>query len=172
MIGFCFKCLYIVYVWVVKIPKTAREAIPRKNVRIPEPIMDEVDEIVRDSGLYLNRQQFVESAIREKVEKTKLLKEREAANPRSEPKVTAASQEVGDDLLVRVKDAFMAHAIVNMVREKPLPSDHLDLKQLEQRVRGYIEKRAEGKKLGKKRLDRLIKEILGYHEEILEGLSL
>ena len=33
--------------------------------------MDEVDRVVRASGLYVNRQQFVESAIREKIEKVK-----------------------------------------------------------------------------------------------------
>jgi Arc/MetJ-type ribon-helix-helix transcriptional regulator len=161
-----------VSVWVVKMPKTGREAVPRKNVRIPKPVMDEVDEIVRDFGLYLNRQQFVESAIREKVERTRLLKETKGASLNSERRGAAVSKEVGEDLLVRVKEAFMAHAVVNKVREKPLPPDHLDLKRLEQRIRGYVERREDGKKLGKKRLDRLIEEILSYHLEILEGLNL
>ena len=48
-------------------------AVRRKNIRIREPIMDEVDGIVRENGLYVNRQQFVESAIREKIEKVKVL---------------------------------------------------------------------------------------------------
>jgi len=52
-------------------PKTKCGAVPRKNVRIPTPLMDEVDGIVQDCGLYVNRQQFIESAIREKVENFK-----------------------------------------------------------------------------------------------------
>ena len=59
-----------------EMPKTKREAVPRKNVRLPKPLMDEVDGIVRGCGLYINRQQFIESAIREKVEKFKLVEER------------------------------------------------------------------------------------------------
>jgi len=54
-------------------PKTKRGSVPRKNIRIPKPLVDEVDRIVRECGLYLNRQQFIESAIREKVEKFRLV---------------------------------------------------------------------------------------------------
>jgi Arc/MetJ-type ribon-helix-helix transcriptional regulator len=155
-------------------PKAGRKAVPRTNVRIPKPVMDRVDEIVQDSGLYLNRQQFVESAIREKAEKTRLLTEREELDFGSGAKVKALSRgdKVSDDLLVSIKDAFMAHAVLKKVKEERLPADHLDLEQLEKRVREYVEKRAGGKKLGKRRLDRLVKEILSYHLGILEGLSL
>jgi len=45
--------------------------------------MDEVDRIVRESGLHTSRQQFIESAIRERIEKGKL------------------AEEVGDDFLAR-----------------------------------------------------------------------
>ena len=46
-----------------KMPKTKREAVPRKNIRVSTLLMDEVDRIVRKSGLYINRQQFIESTI-------------------------------------------------------------------------------------------------------------
>ncbi len=142
--------------WVTKMPKTKGKAVPRKNARIPKPLMDEVDRIVRESGLYINRQQFIESAIRERIEKSKL------------------AEEVGDDFSARVKDTFLAHAIVNTAKEKTVPAHHLDPKQLEQYIRTFVEKRAkrEGKKIAKKRLDRLTKEMLRYHEEILGGLTL
>ena len=56
-------------------PRTKSKVVERKNVRIPKPLIDEVDRVVREYGLYVNRQQFVESAIREKVERFKLLRE-------------------------------------------------------------------------------------------------
>ena len=52
-------------------PRTLRKggAVPRKNIRIPKPMMDEVERIVEEHPeLYNNRQQFIESAIREKIE--------------------------------------------------------------------------------------------------------
>ena len=139
-----------------KMPKIKGKAVPRKNVRIPEPIMDEVDEIVRESGLHINRQQFIESAIRERIEKGKL------------------AEEVGDGFLAHVKDTFLAHVIINTVKEKTLPANHLDLKQIEQFIRRYINKRAErkGKRISRERLEELTENLLEYHKEILEGLSL
>ncbi len=44
--------------------------MPRKNIRIPKPMMDEVERIVEEHPeLYNNRQQFIEAAIRESIEK-------------------------------------------------------------------------------------------------------
>jgi len=136
-------------------PRTNQKAIARKNVRIPKPIVDEVDRIVRGSGLYINRQQFIESAIRERIEESRL------------------SEKMGDDFVARVKDKFLMHAIVNTVKEKTLPAHHLDLKELEQYVRRYIEKKAkrESKRITKEQLDELTKYLLEYHKEMLEGLS-
>ncbi len=160
-------------------PKTKRDAVSRKNVRVPTPLMDEVDGIVQNCGLYLNRQQFIESAIREKVERFQLVEGREATNLRSESVITALSQELDDDILVRIKEIFLVH-ITNIVKEKTVPADHLDLKEFEQDlrefeqcVRQYVQKRArrEGKKITKKRLDALTEEIREYEKEILEGLS-
>lgn len=54
-------------------PPTLRQKgrMGRVNIRVAEPLMDEVDKIVRKyPGLSYNRQQFVETAIREKVERT------------------------------------------------------------------------------------------------------
>jgi len=154
-------------------PKTRRGAVARKNVRIPEPIMDEVDGIVRDCGTYVSRQQFIESAVREKIERIRIMKEG-GANLRPELEITAPSQEIGGDFSARVKDTFLAHAILNTVREKTLPANHLDPKKLEENIRRYIEIKAErdGRKITKKNLDELTEEVLRYHNEILEGLNL
>ncbi len=57
-------------------PKTKRDVVLRKNIRIPTPLINKVDKIVRDYGLYPNRQQFIESAIREKVERIKIAEKR------------------------------------------------------------------------------------------------
>jgi metal-responsive CopG/Arc/MetJ family transcriptional regulator len=55
-------------------PRTLGKVVPRKNIRIPKPMMDEVERIVTDHPeLYNNRQQFIESAIRERIEKMKTL---------------------------------------------------------------------------------------------------
>jgi len=73
-----------------------------------------------------------------------------------------------------VKDTFLAHVIVSTVKEKTLPANHLDLKQIEQFIRRYLKKRAErkGKRISRERLDELTEDLLEYHKEILEGLSL
>lgn len=141
-------------------------------VRIPNPLVVLVDEIVDECGLYINRQQFIESAIREKVEK--FLFVGEATSLRSERRIKALSQEADDDLLVRVKETFLAYTIIWWIKERTTPVHHLDLKQLEQIVRRYIKKRAgrEGRKITEKRLDELTEDILKFHNELLEGLSL
>ena len=137
-------------------PRTKRKAIARKNIRVPKSIMDEVDRIVRGSGVYINRQQFIEAAIRERIEQSKL------------------AEKIGDDFASHIKDTFLAHAIINTIKEETLPAHHLDLKQFEQYVRGYVEERAEreGRGITKEQLDELIEDLLEYYKEILEGLSL
>ena len=137
-------------------PRTKRKAIARKNVRVPKPIIDEVDRIVRGSGVYINRQQFIEAAIRERIEQSRL------------------AEKIGDDFASRIKDTFLAHAIINTIKEETLPAHHLDLKQFEQYIRRYLEKRAEreGRGITKERLDELTEDLLEYYKEILEGLSL
>ena len=116
--------------------------------------MDEVDRIVRESAVHINRQQFIESAIRERIEKSKL------------------SEKIGTDFVARIKDKFLMHTIVNTVKEKTLPVHHLDQKQLEQYIRRYIEKKAEreSKRITKEQMDELTEYLLEYHKEILEGL--
>lgn len=62
-------------------PRTLGKPMPRKNIRIPKPMMDEVEKIVTSHPeLYNNRQQFIESAIREKIERLKII-ERLKGNP-------------------------------------------------------------------------------------------
>ncbi len=157
-----------------RMPKTKGKAVPRRNVRIPKPIVDEVDEIVRDFKLYVNRQQFVESAIREKIERVKFLRGREAASLGPELGITTGLREIGEDFLVGVKDTFLAHAIVNAVKGKDVPGNHLDVKQFERFIREYLKKRAmqEGKRITEEQLDELTADLLEYHRRILEGLSL
>jgi Arc/MetJ-type ribon-helix-helix transcriptional regulator len=148
-------------------PKTKREAVPRKNVRLPTPLIDEIDGIVRVCGLYVNRQQFIESALREKVEKFKLVEEREA-------RAEVLSPRVDENFFVRVKEIFLAHAIINMAKGNSLPAHHLDQKQFGQRIRLYIREWAEreSREMTKKQLKELTEEILKYHREVLEGLSI
>jgi Arc/MetJ-type ribon-helix-helix transcriptional regulator len=136
-------------------PRTNQKAIARKNVRIPKPIIDEVDRIVRESGMYNSRQQFIEAAIRERVEQSKL------------------AERIGDDFTARIKDKFLVHAVVNAVKEKTMPDRHLNLKQFERDIRLYVEKRAEreGKRITKEWLDELTEDLLRYHKEVLEGLG-
>lgn len=148
-------------------PKTKRKAVLRKNVRIPEPLVDEVDGIVRKRGLYINRQQFIESAIREKVEKFRLVEEREAT-------AEVLSREVDEEFLVHVKETFLAHTIISIVKEGTLPASHLDVKQFEERVRQFLKKTVEleGREITRKRLDELTGELLEYHKRVVEGLGL
>jgi hypothetical protein len=138
-----------------KMPKTKRKATARKNVRIPKSIMDEIDRIVRGSEMYINRQQFIESALRKRIEESKL------------------AGKIGDDFAARIKDKLLMHAIVNAVKEETMPANHLDLKQFEPDMRRYIEERAEreGKKITKEWLNELTEDLLKYHNELLEGLD-
>ena len=130
--------------------KKGTAACDNRNIR-----GDEVDRIVRGNGVHINRQQFIESAIRERIEENKLAKK------------------IGDDFAARIKDKFLVHAIVNTVKEKTVPAHHSDLKQFEQYIRRYIEERAEreDKRITKEQLDELIEYLLEYHKEMLEGLS-
>ena len=175
-LAFCirFPCNVSVS-WVKMMPKTKGETVSRKNVRIPEPLMDEVDATVQECRMYINRQQFIESAIREKVEKFKFMKIREmTANPRSEPTGSALLQEVDENLLIHVKEIFLVHSIISIVKGKTMPANHPDQKKLEGFIKRYMMERAEktGKKITRKQLEEITKDLLEYHKEILEGLSL
>jgi hypothetical protein len=58
-------------------PRTINGENHRQSVRIPKPMIEEVDRIVREHPeLHYNRQQFIECAIREKIEKTQLIRAR------------------------------------------------------------------------------------------------
>lgn len=51
-----------------------RKAVERVSIRIPKPMTDEINRIIEGHPeLCYNRQQFVESAIREKIERIKLV---------------------------------------------------------------------------------------------------
>jgi metal-responsive CopG/Arc/MetJ family transcriptional regulator len=58
-------------------PRTINGENHRQSVRIPVPMIEEIDRIAREHPeLHYNRQQFIECAIREKIEKTQLIKAR------------------------------------------------------------------------------------------------
>jgi metal-responsive CopG/Arc/MetJ family transcriptional regulator len=60
-------------------PRTINGENRRRSVRVPVPMIEEIDRIVREHPeLHYNRQQFIECAIREKIEKTQLIKARAA----------------------------------------------------------------------------------------------
>ena len=62
-------------------PRTINGENHRLSVRIPVPMIEEINRIAKEHPeLHYNRQQFIESAIREKIEKTQLIK---ARNPTS-----------------------------------------------------------------------------------------
>jgi metal-responsive CopG/Arc/MetJ family transcriptional regulator len=55
-------------------PRTINGENRRQSVSVPVPMIQEIDRIVREHAeLHYNRQQFIESAIRKKIEKTRLI---------------------------------------------------------------------------------------------------
>jgi len=55
-------------------PKGMRKPVSRVGIRIPKPMTDEINRIIDSHpALYYNRQQFVETAIREKIERIKAM---------------------------------------------------------------------------------------------------
>ena len=153
-------------------PKNRGPHVARKNVRIPESLIDEVDRIVRGNGLYLNRQQFVESAIREKVERINLLAARDLAFLGFGSAAAGLSREADDGFLLRVRETFLVHTVMGLVRGE-MPVHHSDRREFEEKVRAYIGRRAgiEGRKLTERQVGELTENLLEYHREILEGLS-
>ena len=60
-----------------RMPRTINVENHRLSVRIPLPMIQEINRIAKEHPeLHYNRQQFIESAIREKIEKTQLVKAR------------------------------------------------------------------------------------------------
>jgi len=49
-------------------PKINQPKPKRKPVRIPAPLFDEIDKILKKFPMYGNRQRFIETAIQEKIE--------------------------------------------------------------------------------------------------------
>jgi len=142
--------------------------VERKNMRIPKRLMDEVDWIVNNGGLYLNRQQFIESAIREKVERLKVL------DAGSMPRLglRSGSSCALDEDLVAIKESFLVHTIMGLVNGKGLPSHHSDQGQFREKVRSYLMRKAEieGRRLTEEQFDELTECLLKYRDDMLEGL--
>ena len=58
-------------------PRTINAENHRQSIRIPVPMIEEIDRMVRERPeLHYNRQQSIECAIRDKIEKTQLIKKR------------------------------------------------------------------------------------------------
>jgi len=58
-------------------PRTLKKKVKRLPIRIPEPMMVEIDRIIDAfPEFHFNRQQFVETAIREKIVSMKQLEKR------------------------------------------------------------------------------------------------
>ena len=68
-----------------RMPRTKKPKVDRVPIRILQAIMDEVDRLVEKYGLW-NRQQFVESAIAEKIEKWKAIEAKSPSSFESHPK--------------------------------------------------------------------------------------
>ena len=67
-----------------KMPRTINGENSRKSIRVPATMIEEVDKIVIGyPGLHYNRQQFVECAIREKIERMQLIRGNNSKNMRS-----------------------------------------------------------------------------------------
>ena len=138
------------------------------TVRIPRQLAHEIDEIIQSGTLgYKTRAEVVKEAIRQKIETLRF-----HTPTTSTP--TTTQQKTNNDLLIQVKETFLAHTIINIAKGKTLPHHHLDPKKLEQNIRQYITKRSEekGQKITKEQLDQLTEDLLKYHQEILEGLAL
>lgn len=153
-------------------PKNRGSRVARKNIRIPESLIDEVDRIVRTNGLYVNRQQFVESAIREKVERTNLLVAPGPAFLGFGSEAARLVRKADDGFLVRVRETFLVHTVVGLVRGE-MPVHHSDPRKFEEKVRAYIVRRAEieGRKLTERQVGELTDNLLEYYREILKGLN-
>jgi Arc/MetJ-type ribon-helix-helix transcriptional regulator len=136
-------------------PIAKRKPIARKNVRIPQPIISEVDRIVRENGVYVNRQQFIETALRERI-----------GNIKSAEKTDAA-------FVDRVRHRLLVHVLVNVAKARVVPPDHLDMRRCERYIRQCVEERAEreGKMLTKERRNEFIADLSEYCKELIEGVS-
>jgi len=83
------------------------------TVRIPRQLADEIDEIIRSGKLgYRSRAEIVNEAIRLRIELLRL------NNPTTS---RTTSQKTDDDLLIQVKETFLAHTIINIAKEKTHP---------------------------------------------------
>jgi metal-responsive CopG/Arc/MetJ family transcriptional regulator len=61
-------------------PRTVNRENHRQSIRIPVLMIEEINRLVREHPeLHYNRQQFIESAIREKIEKTWRIKARKSS---------------------------------------------------------------------------------------------
>jgi hypothetical protein len=143
------------------------------TVRIPESFDDLINKYLeahKEEMMFLNertsRAGVVKKALYELFKKEGITQEK---SPKIQGDVSKP-----DDFSVYIKETFFAHSIIKMAKEATLPPSHLDMTEIEQRIRLYITKRAEEKgiKITKEYLDELSEDILKKHKEIIEGLTL
>lgn len=153
-------------------PKT-KVQIERKSIRIPQHLVEEVDSIVKKSRLYLNRQQFIESAIREKIENIDSLNGKETSIG-LDSSFLNTFQSSKDDVLVGVKESFLMHTIAALVKGKNIPNNHLSSRFIKEKIKSYVKRKAEmeGKQLTEKQVISITNNLLEYHKGILQGLQL
>ncbi len=153
-------------------PKTNVQT-ERKSIRIPKHLIEEVDSIVKKSRLYLNRQQFIESAIREKIENIDSINGK-VTSVGLDSSFLNIFQSPKDDVLIGVKESFLMHTIAALIKGKNIPNDHLSPNFIEEKITSYIKRKAEieGKQLTEKQVICLTNNLLEYHKGILQGLQL
>jgi Arc/MetJ-type ribon-helix-helix transcriptional regulator len=146
--------------------------VERKSIRLPKNLIEEADRVVQKSRLYLNRQQFIESAIREKIEKTDSFSGK--INTGLDSSFIDLFQSQDNNLLIGVRESFFMHTIIALVKGKSLPNDHMNPAFIEEKIKSYIKQKAEieKKQLTKKQFTDLTNSLLEYHNGIIQGLGI
>jgi Arc/MetJ-type ribon-helix-helix transcriptional regulator len=93
-------------------------------------MVDEIDRIVRENGLYVSRQQFIEAALRERIESARFVETSDAAFEN------------------RVRMSIIFHAIMSLTQKGAVPADHFDMEQVKRYIRRTVEEK--GQKEGEK----------------------
>jgi hypothetical protein len=133
-----------------------RKAVARKNVRIPEPIIDQVDRIVKESGLYVSRQQFIEAALRDRIERTTSWMNADLAFSNS------------------VKNDVLLHFLLNAVLKGELPpADHYDFEKIKNYAKLSVERllKREGLTSSEEQVDSLADSLATFSWDLLQKLK-
>lgn len=147
-------------------PKTkSKRKADYGQIKIPKDLIREIDKALGKHG-YVSRQEFTKDAIR------RLLHTYEIGVTREEKK--SNNNLMDDEFLLSVKRTLFLHTTINMANGKPLPSNHVSSKQLEQQIKEYVIKQAKAKGIivTEKYVDSVTKEIIKFHKQTLEDLAM